>query len=306
MEFQKIAPYLQDPLVLMGFALLLFFGFARAVLRAGIVPQLTKAAGHNVVSRMLLYGFVLALAIIALGFGLKYRELSKAEQERAVLLLHQELSGNVDTINELRLNSETIARTTETLNTVLRHPGIEIMAALFPAENIDATAEIPASLDLSRALLSEAKESGLLDNELERAKFNQAAQAIAGTILRTEAALNSLADQDNVRYRIKTNVWESNLPILRKIEIVPIDHLQVAYQEMALLRANYNVSVSYSLAYVEALQSFFDGSNPVINEQNLASVLAAERIFMTTLSEFDAAAEDRTKDLQRAIESLEL
>jgi hypothetical protein len=46
--------------------------------------------------QILLYGFVIALAWIALGFWLKYRELSTREQRSAVRLLDKELAGNVE------------------------------------------------------------------------------------------------------------------------------------------------------------------------------------------------------------------
>jgi hypothetical protein len=36
--FKEIAPYLTQPLVLVGFVLLLFFGLHRSLLKAGIIP----------------------------------------------------------------------------------------------------------------------------------------------------------------------------------------------------------------------------------------------------------------------------
>jgi tetratricopeptide (TPR) repeat protein len=70
--FEAIALYLKHPLVLIGFVLLLFFGLLRALLKAGILPQLTIRTGGKVIQILLRYGFVIALFIIALGFALEF------------------------------------------------------------------------------------------------------------------------------------------------------------------------------------------------------------------------------------------
>ena len=76
--FKDIAPYLTQPLVLVGFVLLLFFGIHRTLLKAGIIPPLTARTGGKVVQLLLRYGFVIALVVILSGFGLQlfktYRE----------------------------------------------------------------------------------------------------------------------------------------------------------------------------------------------------------------------------------------
>ncbi|SEP43812.1 tetratricopeptide repeat protein [Nitrosovibrio sp. Nv6] len=65
--FKEIAPYLTNPLVLVGFVLVLFFGIHRLLLKAGILPPLTPHTGGKVVQTFLRYGFVIALVVIALG-----------------------------------------------------------------------------------------------------------------------------------------------------------------------------------------------------------------------------------------------
>ena len=72
--FEKIVPYLTHPLVLVGFALLLFFGVHRLLIQSGIIPPLDKKAGSAVVLALLRYGFWIALAVIVLGFGLQFFE----------------------------------------------------------------------------------------------------------------------------------------------------------------------------------------------------------------------------------------
>lgn len=76
-SFEKLAPYLSDPLVLVGFVLLLFFGLARAIVRSRLLTPINGLKSYRVLQTLLLYGFVLGVLIIALGFGLKYRDLSE-------------------------------------------------------------------------------------------------------------------------------------------------------------------------------------------------------------------------------------
>jgi hypothetical protein len=46
-EFAKIAPYLKNPLVLVGFGLLLVFGFYRSLVRAGTAPATKRRTGRR-------------------------------------------------------------------------------------------------------------------------------------------------------------------------------------------------------------------------------------------------------------------
>lgn len=69
-NFKQIAPYLTNPLVLVGFVLLLFFGIHRTLLRAGIIKPLAPSAGGKAINSLLKYGFWIALVTIVLGFTL--------------------------------------------------------------------------------------------------------------------------------------------------------------------------------------------------------------------------------------------
>jgi hypothetical protein len=73
-DFTKIAPYLKDPLVLIGFFLFLAFIFARYILKKGIIPPLPATLGYKILKIILLYGFLLGILLILLGFGLRYRQ----------------------------------------------------------------------------------------------------------------------------------------------------------------------------------------------------------------------------------------
>jgi hypothetical protein len=70
--FEKIAPYLKHPLVLVGFVLFLFFGIHGKLIDSGIIQPLDPKENSVVVLAILEYGFWIALAVIVLGIGLQY------------------------------------------------------------------------------------------------------------------------------------------------------------------------------------------------------------------------------------------
>jgi hypothetical protein len=67
--FARVAPYLSDPLVLVGFALLLMFLLFRALIGSGLIPVLEQEAGGRAVERILDYGFYVVALVIVLGFA---------------------------------------------------------------------------------------------------------------------------------------------------------------------------------------------------------------------------------------------
>jgi hypothetical protein len=71
-EFSKVAPYLRNPLVLIGFALWLFFGIHKAMIKSGMLPSVSKAESGKIVRLFLNHGFIVivALLLVLSGFGL--------------------------------------------------------------------------------------------------------------------------------------------------------------------------------------------------------------------------------------------
>lgn len=70
--FKEIAPYLKDPLVLIGFVPFLLFNIYRALLKAGILSPLTPHTGGKVVQSLLRHGFVITLAVVILASGFAF------------------------------------------------------------------------------------------------------------------------------------------------------------------------------------------------------------------------------------------
>jgi hypothetical protein len=67
--FSKVAPYLANPLVLIGFCLFLFFGIHRALLKTKLLTPLSQGQSSFVVRMILRYGFWAAIVILVLGFA---------------------------------------------------------------------------------------------------------------------------------------------------------------------------------------------------------------------------------------------
>lgn len=116
MDFAKIAPFLTNPLVLIGFSLFLFVGLVKQLIKAGIISEVTKDAGAGIVRLFLDHSFVIVLVIVLLGFlheGLKsyydYRhkqgtavkDTYNKRADAAFSVVLNELGSNVQTIGTL-------------------------------------------------------------------------------------------------------------------------------------------------------------------------------------------------------------
>ena len=141
--FEKFAPYLKDPLVLVGFVLLLFFGIARSLIKSRLLTPVSGIKSYRLLQMILLCGFVLSIVVIGLGFGLKYRELSETEQRNAVGLMRRELDANLASVEALRRNTVTMLDIVQRTATSLRSPEVKVIAVLFPAQNLQSGTTTP-------------------------------------------------------------------------------------------------------------------------------------------------------------------
>jgi hypothetical protein len=76
--FEKIAPFLKDPFIFIGFAIFLIVGLIWIVIQSGAIPVLTKKAGGEIVKKALNYIFILSLFIIIFGFIYKISKESES------------------------------------------------------------------------------------------------------------------------------------------------------------------------------------------------------------------------------------
>lgn len=68
--FDKIAPHLSSPLVLVGFVLLLAYGIHWQLMKSGLLRQVTQKDSGLIIQLFLRYGFWLALPLLMAGFGM--------------------------------------------------------------------------------------------------------------------------------------------------------------------------------------------------------------------------------------------
>jgi hypothetical protein len=285
-SFQHIAPYLKDPLVLAGFAIFLFFSFCRHLVKRGIIPQLNKTHGYKVVQAILLYGFLIGLVVLGLGFGLKYRELSREEQSRAVSMLATEFEINRVTVSELARNLESMLGAYDAVARGLRSKRIPVLATLFPENNLRQSLDDPTPAALANQAIAEIAARRLHDNKQELAKADAVGKAIVATIKRTRVTLDSLADAGQRRYSFRDEAYRTQLPILRKIDIANLTAIEADYADLTRVRNSYDAVVVHLLEYLSVVEAFFAPANIEVTEQSLTRVLAAERMAISTLMAF--------------------
>uniref|UniRef100_UPI0040571DF3 tetratricopeptide repeat protein n=1 Tax=Candidatus Electronema sp. TaxID=2698783 RepID=UPI0040571DF3 len=68
--FEKIAPHLANPLVLIGFVLLLAYGIHWQLMKSGLLSKVDKKDSSLIIRLFLRYGFWLALTLLLAGVGL--------------------------------------------------------------------------------------------------------------------------------------------------------------------------------------------------------------------------------------------
>ncbi len=284
MNFAKIAPYLQNPLVLIGFVVFLAFSFSRYLVKHRVIPELPPKLGFVILKQILAYGFLIGIMIIGLGFGLKYKELSVTEQSTAFRLLKSELKHNLITASELGKNMDNIIEKQKIVSKVLRTDGIDILKVLFSEENINPKNKKSVQ-DLVNESFDKLVNLGLINNELQVNRFNAAGRQINLTIENTLAVLQSLQDRSHERYVVKTEIWDSNLEIYRRINKFDITTFQEALTELNRVRTNYDITVGHAVDYLKIVKEFFTLGGK-ITKDSLYKVLSKERFSFGLTTEY--------------------
>ncbi len=312
-NIQEIVPYLKDPLTLVGICFILSLSFVRFLVRNGVIPPLSPPRGADVLKTILKYGFILGLVITLLGFGLEYREISHAEQQNReishaeqqniVKMLHQEFKTNIQVAAELAANVQSILENSNIVAELLRHKSIPILSTIFPMENMKGSVA-PPSVATADRVLKQLENSGLLNNPEEVMKFSKVGEAISATIDRTFPTLVSLADQDRKRFQFTKEIWTNHLDVLRKINIIDITTFQETYGALSNLRNDYDVVVKRCLDYLESVRNFFQTSNSNLSSEELARVLASERLAFSSISRYGNSLATHSEKLVALQETL--
>ena len=66
----KLARFLSPPLIIVGLGLVLIFGIHKQLLQSSLLEKLTEQSSAETIKKVLYYGFILGLVLMALGFGL--------------------------------------------------------------------------------------------------------------------------------------------------------------------------------------------------------------------------------------------
>lgn len=190
-----------------------------------------------------------------------------------------EVRSNANVINDLNENAATLANTARTIAESLRHPNIQILATLFPYENIN-----PIDLengrderpDLYNKVIDQLAVSGLVDNQTEVSRATEACRAITRTIERTRTVAASMADIDTQKYLVTTERWDIHRALLFRDDQSLGVKVSVIYDQMRAARRDYDRVAAAVLEYHDATYHFC--TDLAINRSSMSEVLAAERL----------------------------
>lgn len=275
MIIEKFIPYLKDPLVLIGFFLFIAFLFLRALVTKGIIPTLKQDQGFSILRLILLYGFLLGLLLIALGFGLKYKEMAKDEQKKVVMLLANELDNNIKVIGELKKNTESYLTEQIEISKALRTDGIKILPVMFPQINLDLDANVNTN-ELARQAFLNLIDKKLANNTLEIKKLEVFSKALQKTLSSVKQTNVNLRDEGRTRYKIERTIWDSNIATYKKINIIDLTLFQKALTQENNIRNDYDIISKATIDYLDKVADYLNDDNE-LTWGNLGTVLAVER-----------------------------
>ncbi len=303
--FAEYAQYLQHPLTLVGFVLLLFFGVHRALLRSRVLPPLTASGGSKVVQALLRYGFIIALLIILLGFALEaYKTAHKGstpEENAKVIakltnffLLTDEQKGAA-TLNAIsESDRQNVSSSVREIEDILRRSGMKLtpeqltgLGYAYLVSNemdkaktafLDALKENP-SLTQANALLSMVNQ--LQANEyIEQGRLGEARNALDAAKGYAQAALynhygdTNLGDQLGFVYKdMAQRDLAANDPVGTNQDL---ESAQSMFQQGLGVKAD-DVSALNGLGGVYYFRSVFLNSNEL--DDAIKEQLAAVKVF---------------------------
>jgi hypothetical protein len=101
-QFSKIAPFLPNPFVLVGFVVFLVSLIYWTLIKAQILVPVSQTQSTKIVHKFLNHGFAIAFAIVLLGFAYAFYDLHNsinAQRARKIFAPQGDKDQNIDTNN---------------------------------------------------------------------------------------------------------------------------------------------------------------------------------------------------------------
>ncbi|MCW5205873.1 tetratricopeptide repeat protein [Desulfobulbus sp. F5] len=167
--FEKIAQYLTHPLALIGFVLMLVFGMHKEIVKSGLLPQVSKKDGSEILKLILRYGFWLGLVLVLAGFLLQFSGIglsawnSYMEKEKVLAVdankLARELVGPLQ--GQLEAKDQQIKALTEAITALSKTgaPAASINAALQALQQGDTAQAQAIFAEVLRSKEAEGKQA---------------------------------------------------------------------------------------------------------------------------------------------------
>jgi len=204
-DISKVLPYLSHPLSLVGYTIFLLFGFFRVFLKTlakfKVFTRLTGERTYRVLSRLLNYGFIVAILIVALGFALEaWRIYQSDENKEAIVPLdptHAEQFKSAVYVNAQKFENDPV------------HPQ-EPLRALGPF--VDATGESSAyekEFPLEVALLYRVYASAYITNA-DKKEWSSAYKKVRKLLVKSshlfEKSTDKLPEDDLYFHKVVRNL----------------------------------------------------------------------------------------------------
>lgn len=248
---------------------------------ADILTGVRRLRRWNQRWRIVAAGLVTAVLIAAAASWAGFTYFEAEARGRTMAGLEMEIETNARTLGHLTASTVTLAETALAVAEALRTPDIEILAGLFPQENVDNAHDPAALTNLFNERMDWLVESGLLENDVQLGRATEACAAIARTIERTRNTLTQLTDMNDPRTAISDTAWSGALD--QAMRRSRQDALQVAslYADMKDARLSYQRVAASTSAYLDAVHAFC--TVRPISRATLSTALAAERLAFQTL-----------------------
>ncbi|WP_288380315.1 hypothetical protein, partial [uncultured Massilia sp.] len=92
--------------------------------------------------------------------------------------------------------------------------------------------------------------------------------------------------------------YRSQLPILRRVDLVDLTTIEQDYAELTRIRNSYDAVVRHLLEYFSVVERMFAPDDIEVDEASLTRILTAERMAISTLMTFTPDLVDSAKRVE--------